>query len=306
MESVLLCFFFFFFQAEDGIRDAQESRGLGDVYKRQDLQFAEGIGWIGVPNKPDQPQPQLAQLAVPLCLPPKRIPKQQCPTSVRNHLGGRRCRASGKQMNGAPAGRSCRAAGGQWCVGSVPRRRKLAALPEDTPLTAHSPGSEPVSPRSDLSLFWDYKSSGSRVHSRSSSLGSFVLVEEDSGSPTQDEERDVACSPGSWVECGSSLSRSSSIGSFVLLEVEEEESNDDDPAGGEDISAITPSGDIMGNNEIVDETNKRRAHQGLKALKLCDKAMKDVVKEKWIVEEEEGLKKKLDSGADLSAVDWVK
>ena len=26
-----------FFQAEDGIRDAQESRGLGDVYKRQAL-----------------------------------------------------------------------------------------------------------------------------------------------------------------------------------------------------------------------------------------------------------------------------
>ncbi len=26
--------FFFFFQAEDGIRDDQESRGLGDVYKR--------------------------------------------------------------------------------------------------------------------------------------------------------------------------------------------------------------------------------------------------------------------------------
>eukprot|EP00658_Telonema_sp_P-2_P021181 TRINITY_DN18423_c0_g1_i1.p2 TRINITY_DN18423_c0_g1~~TRINITY_DN18423_c0_g1_i1.p2 ORF type:complete len:113 (-),score=41.63 TRINITY_DN18423_c0_g1_i1:340-678(-) len=30
-----MCIFFFFFQAEDGIRDAQESRGLGDVYKRQ-------------------------------------------------------------------------------------------------------------------------------------------------------------------------------------------------------------------------------------------------------------------------------
>src|SRR5674536_392581 len=29
------CWFIFFFQAEDGIRDAQESRGLGDVYKRQ-------------------------------------------------------------------------------------------------------------------------------------------------------------------------------------------------------------------------------------------------------------------------------
>ena len=27
----------FFFQAEDGIRDAQESRGHGDVYKRQVL-----------------------------------------------------------------------------------------------------------------------------------------------------------------------------------------------------------------------------------------------------------------------------
>ena len=26
---------YIFFQAEDGIRDAQESRGLGDVYKRQ-------------------------------------------------------------------------------------------------------------------------------------------------------------------------------------------------------------------------------------------------------------------------------
>src|SRR5674536_169909 len=33
----VVCGFFFFFQAEDGIRDAQESRGLGDVYKRQGL-----------------------------------------------------------------------------------------------------------------------------------------------------------------------------------------------------------------------------------------------------------------------------
>ena len=33
-----MCFFFFvvFFQAEDGIRDLVRSRGLGDVYKRQD------------------------------------------------------------------------------------------------------------------------------------------------------------------------------------------------------------------------------------------------------------------------------
>ena len=35
---------FFFFQAEDGIRDAQESRGLGDVYKRQVLASLELLG----------------------------------------------------------------------------------------------------------------------------------------------------------------------------------------------------------------------------------------------------------------------
>ena len=32
--------FFFFFQAEDGIRDLVRSRGLGDVYKRQTWCFA--------------------------------------------------------------------------------------------------------------------------------------------------------------------------------------------------------------------------------------------------------------------------
>eukprot|EP00656_Telonema_subtile_P038726 TRINITY_DN4392_c0_g2_i17.p1 TRINITY_DN4392_c0_g2~~TRINITY_DN4392_c0_g2_i17.p1 ORF type:complete len:167 (+),score=63.20 TRINITY_DN4392_c0_g2_i17:26-526(+) len=36
------CVFFFFFQAEDGIRDLVRSRGLGDVYKRQVLDHAEG------------------------------------------------------------------------------------------------------------------------------------------------------------------------------------------------------------------------------------------------------------------------
>ena len=30
----------FFFQAEDGIRDLVRSRGLGDVYKRQELYLA--------------------------------------------------------------------------------------------------------------------------------------------------------------------------------------------------------------------------------------------------------------------------
>mgnify|MGYP003381341312 CR=1 FL=1 len=32
----------FFFQAEDGIRDLVRSRGLGDVYKRQD----DGFHWL--------------------------------------------------------------------------------------------------------------------------------------------------------------------------------------------------------------------------------------------------------------------
>ena len=32
-------FFDVFFQAEDGIRDRSPSRGLGDVYKRQVMQF---------------------------------------------------------------------------------------------------------------------------------------------------------------------------------------------------------------------------------------------------------------------------
>ena len=43
-----------FFQAEDGIRDAQESRGLGDVYKRQHLrrQVVETLGkQVGVDRR---------------------------------------------------------------------------------------------------------------------------------------------------------------------------------------------------------------------------------------------------------------
>ena len=33
----------FFFQAEDGIRDLVRSRGLGDVYKRQNQEIAEKL-----------------------------------------------------------------------------------------------------------------------------------------------------------------------------------------------------------------------------------------------------------------------
>ena len=35
MNRALYCTRYFFFQAEDGIRDLVRSRGLGDVYKRQ-------------------------------------------------------------------------------------------------------------------------------------------------------------------------------------------------------------------------------------------------------------------------------
>ena len=35
--NFMWCSVFFFFQAEDGIRDLVRSRGLGDVYKRQEV-----------------------------------------------------------------------------------------------------------------------------------------------------------------------------------------------------------------------------------------------------------------------------
>ena len=43
-----VCLLFCFFQAEDGIRDLVRSRGLGDVYKRQERSgsFELGLGGI--------------------------------------------------------------------------------------------------------------------------------------------------------------------------------------------------------------------------------------------------------------------
>ena len=40
-------FFYFFFQAEDGIRDLVRSRGLGDVYKRQHQARASTVANTG-------------------------------------------------------------------------------------------------------------------------------------------------------------------------------------------------------------------------------------------------------------------
>ena len=50
----------FFFQAEDGIRDLVRSRGLGDVYKRQDqdrILEIRGVGHRPLPErKPRDPR----------------------------------------------------------------------------------------------------------------------------------------------------------------------------------------------------------------------------------------------------------
>ena len=48
--QLVLWYFFFFFQAEDGIRDLVRSRGLGDVYKRQGLAYASKGGVYGYIN----------------------------------------------------------------------------------------------------------------------------------------------------------------------------------------------------------------------------------------------------------------
>ena len=42
---MVIVVFFFFFQAEDGIRDLVRSRGLGDVYKRQVDTCAAALGY---------------------------------------------------------------------------------------------------------------------------------------------------------------------------------------------------------------------------------------------------------------------
>ena len=43
---------FFFFQAEDGIRDLVRSRGLGDVYKRQGLGYLQEYTLVTVVKQP--------------------------------------------------------------------------------------------------------------------------------------------------------------------------------------------------------------------------------------------------------------
>ena len=45
---------YFFFQAEDGIRDVERSRGLGDVYKRQVVLRDDGVELLPDPAAADE------------------------------------------------------------------------------------------------------------------------------------------------------------------------------------------------------------------------------------------------------------
>ena len=48
-----ICFCFFFLKAEDGIRFLVRSRGLGDVYKRQDIIFDRRVKEFHAPANPE-------------------------------------------------------------------------------------------------------------------------------------------------------------------------------------------------------------------------------------------------------------
>ena len=62
---------FFFFQAEDGIRDLVRSRGLGDVYKRQvadQIRSGNGFEFHGPTGHYADPVDGNCRIALPLSL----------------------------------------------------------------------------------------------------------------------------------------------------------------------------------------------------------------------------------------------
>ena len=65
---------FFFFQAEDGIRDLVRSRGLGDVYKRQEAVRATGASGAQVLDYGIVPQILPAFAGISVLLNPSRFP----------------------------------------------------------------------------------------------------------------------------------------------------------------------------------------------------------------------------------------
>src|SRR5665254_14154 len=71
-----------FFQAEDGIREAQESRGLGDVYKRQTTLSASSMR-----SKPEHAAEMISQALMGTCL---LYTSDAADDLTRVDLGGRR------------------------------------------------------------------------------------------------------------------------------------------------------------------------------------------------------------------------
>ena len=101
---------FFFFQAEDGIRDLVRSRGLGDVYKRQALGIEghrrsgsegtnEGKVNLAGHERPNQPQTRGEARQV---TQPKRTGKAQWPGQAAIHVGGQVSVGDARGLMGRP------------------------------------------------------------------------------------------------------------------------------------------------------------------------------------------------------------
>ena len=81
---------FFFFQAEDGIRDRSPSRGLGDVYKRQTLNIDEAAGDTVDERIELSPQPQASVVVM-----------DQYTGQIKAIVGGRGEKTSSLSLNRA-------------------------------------------------------------------------------------------------------------------------------------------------------------------------------------------------------------
>eukprot|EP00658_Telonema_sp_P-2_P065142 TRINITY_DN54466_c0_g1_i1.p1 TRINITY_DN54466_c0_g1~~TRINITY_DN54466_c0_g1_i1.p1 ORF type:complete len:187 (-),score=39.07 TRINITY_DN54466_c0_g1_i1:287-847(-) len=97
IRSETFLFFFFFFQAEDGIRDAQESRGLGDVYKRQDDKKGERQSVSGFTSK-------FQDLGMNSCWGPNPDPDRHTTCNARTYLQpqlNKACRTPERRSDGS-------------------------------------------------------------------------------------------------------------------------------------------------------------------------------------------------------------
>ena len=85
-----MLYVFFFFQAEDGIRDLVRSRGLGDVYKRQGECDRRREAADDRDNVPFQPEPLQRLLNWPLFKPCLLYTSDAADERSSVDLGGRR------------------------------------------------------------------------------------------------------------------------------------------------------------------------------------------------------------------------